>query len=211
MFGDSQFNIDELNYLGYKNTKVLPLVIEPNKWSMNIDNTFMNKFSDGKKNILFVGRISPNKCQHDLIKLFEKYMNDYGNARLILAGRYLPNSSYYHSILKAINSSKYKDDIVLTGHISYQELFSCYMSADLFLSMSEHEGFGVPFVESMWFDLPVLAYKSTAIPETLDKAAVMFEQKRNYNLLSRFMHILLTDEDIREKVISEQREVREKL
>ncbi|WP_321311672.1 glycosyltransferase [Halarcobacter sp.] len=210
VFGDSKFNCDELEYIGYKNTKVLPLVIEPNKWSMNIDNNFMKRFADGKKNILFVGRVSPNKCQHDLIELFDEYMELYGNARLIIAGRYLPNSLYTHKIQNKINESKYKDDIVLTGHISYQELFSCYMSADLFLSMSEHEGFGVPFVESMWFDLPILAYKSTAIPETLDSAAMMFDQKRNYNLLSRLIYIMLHDDDIREKIILEQKKIREK-
>lgn len=210
VYGVSQFNIDELNYLGYKNTKVLPLVIEPNKWSMNIDNSFMNKFSDGKKNILFVGRIAPNKCQDDLIKLFEEYMESYGDARLIIAGRFLPNSLYFHTILNQINNSKYKDDIVLTGHISYQELFSCYLSADLFLSMSEHEGFGVPLIESMWFDVPVVAYKSTAIPETLGSAAVMFDEKRNYNLIARLMNLIFVDEDIREKILAEQKLVREK-
>lgn len=210
VYGDSQFNIDELDYLGYKNTKVLPLVIEPNKWSMNINNTFMNRFDDGRKNILFVGRIAPNKCQHDLIKLFEEYMENYGDARLIIAGRFLPNSRYFHTILNQINNSKYKDDIVLTGHISYEELFSCYMCADLFLSMSEHEGFGVPLIESMWFNIPVLAYKSTAIPETLGSAAMMFDEKRNYNLISRLIHLIFNDGDIKEKILAEQKLVREK-
>ena len=62
--------------------------------------------------------------------------------------------SYYKEINDLIINSDFAEDIVLTGHISYEQLFSCFMCADIYLSVSEHEGFGVPLVESMWFDIP---------------------------------------------------------
>ncbi|MCI8891777.1 MAG: glycosyltransferase family 4 protein [Eubacterium sp.] len=49
-------------------------------------------------------------------------------------------------------------NVILLGHISFSERFSFYKTAHVFLRMSEHEGFCVPLVEAMYFDVPILAY-----------------------------------------------------
>lgn len=209
-FGDSQYNVDELSDYGFKDSKVLPLLVGNEKWDYIPDDTFMKKLQDGRKNILFVGRISPNKCQQDLIKLYEYYQSIYGDCRLILAGGYDVNDKYYQEISSLINSSNYSENIFLTGHISYEQLFACFMTADIYISMSEHEGFGVPLVESMWFDLPVISYKSSAKPEVLGEAGLIFDDKSDLKSLSALVRIIFENrQGIKDKIIDAQRVRRE--
>jgi len=84
------------------------------------------------------------------------------------------------------------------------QLLACYRTAHLFWSMSEHEGFCIPLIEAMWFDLPVLAYRSSAIPETLGPAGLMFTEKR-WPELAALVRLLIEDVDLRDKVLAEQR------
>ena len=69
--------------------------------------------------------------------------------------------------------------MVFTGHVAHDDLLACYAAAGVFVSMSEHEGFGVPLVESMLMRVPVLAYAATAVPFTLGGAGVQFGEKRH--------------------------------
>jgi len=89
--------------------------------------------------------------------------------------------------------------------VSDPELASCYHDADVFLSMSEHEGFAVPLVESMAFDLPVVAYSSTAIPYTLTGAGLTFSRKE-FPLVGELLESVRTDAGLRENILRTQRE-----
>jgi len=75
--------------------------------------------------------------------------------------------------------------------------------------MSEHEGFGIPLVEAMWFDVPVLAFKSSAVPETLGDAAFMFTCKDDLSRVAALARLLVADESLRRKVVEAQRRRRE--
>ncbi|HET6443952.1 MAG TPA: glycosyltransferase, partial [candidate division Zixibacteria bacterium] len=96
------------------------------------------------------------------------------------------------------------DSVIFTGHVSQVEMIAYYQIADLYVSMSEHEGFGKPLIESMYFNLPVLAYSSTAVPYTLGDAGVLFRHK-NYEALAEVVDILIRDDDLRQRVIRGQR------
>ena len=101
-------------------------------------------------------------------------------------------------------------NVLFTGHVEESELLACYRTAHLFWSMSEHEGFGVPLVESMWFDIPVLAYKSSAVGETLGAGGILFEHKDDLLSVAALAHLLINDGKLRSQVISAQRQQREK-
>ncbi|MBU1231857.1 MAG: glycosyltransferase, partial [Proteobacteria bacterium] len=115
---------------------------------------------------------------------------------------------YYQSLKAQVRRLGLEGDVLFTGKVSDSALHSCYRCADLFWSMSEHEGFGVPLIEAMWFDLPVFAYKSSAVPETLGEGGLLFTDKQDSRYLSATARLLMHDCEVRSKVISAQKQRR---
>ncbi len=70
--------------------------------------------------------------------------------------------------------------------------------------MSEHEGFGVPLIESMLLGLPVVAYGAAAVPETMGGAGVVFHHKE-FEHLAELVAIIHEDAPLRRRVVEKQR------
>ncbi|MBU1140455.1 MAG: glycosyltransferase [Proteobacteria bacterium] len=206
--GDSRFNSLDLEENGFSSPAVLPICVSPEKWNIPAEPNMMRRLQDGRDNILFVGRLAANKCQHDLIDVFASYLSMYGNCRLILVGGFIEEETYYQSLKAQVRRLGLEGDVLFTGKVSDSALHSCYRCADLFWSMSEHEGFGVPLIEAMWFDLPVFAYKSSAVPETLGEGGLLFTDKQDSRYLSATARLLMHDCEVRSKVISAQKQRR---
>ena len=106
---------------------------------------------------IFVGRVVENKCQHEIVRAFAKYATLYRPAaRLWLVGD-LSHENYVGVVRAEIARCRVGDRVVLTGKLTTDELDALYTQAGLFVSLSEHEGFGVPLLEAMAADVPVLA------------------------------------------------------
>ena len=119
----------------------------------------------------------PNKKLEDVIACFAAYKKTYHTAaRLFLVGNYQETDRYYQ-YLKAYIKEKRVDDVIFSGHIAFDEILAYYKIADVFMCMSEHEGFCVPLVEAMFFEVPIVAYSSTAIPGTLGGSGALVETK----------------------------------
>jgi glycosyltransferase involved in cell wall biosynthesis len=172
---------------------------------MPADETLMQKLQDGKTNLLFVGRLAPNKRQEHLLEAFAHYLTMDQEARLILAGYGDASDPYYRHLISRIQKWDLTNHVMLTGQVNNVQLLAFYRTAHLLWSMSEHEGFCVPLVEAMWFDIPVLAYKSSAVPETLGEAGVMFTSKEDLVMVAALAKIIARDESWRSKVIKIQR------
>jgi glycosyltransferase involved in cell wall biosynthesis len=125
-------------------------------------------------------------------------------SRLLHVGSFAGFESYHALLLTHLQDLQLRD-VAFLGSVGQAELNAIYGSADLFLSMSEHEGFGLPLLESMIYDVPVLAYAGAAVPETLDGAGVLFAEKR-FDLISELMGRLARDSLLRQAVIAGQRE-----
>lgn len=203
--GDSQYNVNELKQAGYSNPEVLGIGVTPDKWTLNANQKIYNKHKDRGTNIIYVSRISPNKCQHDLIQAFVYYKVLDPEGKLFLVGDYNPGNSYCQYIQTLISNSDCSDSIFLTGKVSEEDLFTYYRIADLFWSMSEHEGFGVPLLEAMWFDVPVLSYKSSAVPETMGRGGVLFNEKSDFKKLAALAHELSQNSDLRNYILAKQK------
>jgi glycosyltransferase involved in cell wall biosynthesis len=130
-------------------------------------------------------------------------------ARLILVGYRQINDPYYSHLLNSIEKLGLTRHVMLTGQVNNAQLLAFYRTAHLLWSMSEHEGFCVPLVEAMWFDIPILAYKSSAVPETLGEAGLMFTRKDDLVQVAALAKILVRDELLRSKIIKAQRQRRE--
>lgn len=202
---DSEYNREELVALGYKDTAVLPIVFDKAEYlETKPSESILEKYRDTTTNILFVGRIAPNKKQEDVIHsfcLYNRHINP--KSRLILVGAVVETESYREALDEYILSNGIKN-VIFSGHVSFADILAYYRAADLFLCESEHEGFCVPLLEAMTFDIPILAYSSCAVPYTMGKSGVLFTEKEHTEI-AEAIDILVTDEKFREKVISSQR------
>ena len=125
--------------------------------------------------LLFVGGIKPNKGHRTLIRALATYRRRYDpDAILILAGGLDPRLSGYVDALRRIaRELRVENAVVFTGPVSDAQLRSLYLVADVFLCLSEHEGFCVPLIEAMYFRTPIVAGASTAVTETVGDAALL--------------------------------------
>jgi glycosyltransferase involved in cell wall biosynthesis len=203
--GDSAYNEGELKEAGFPNTGVLPLVMNFEKFEKETVPVLKEIFADGKTNILFVGRVIPNKMVEDVIKtfyLYQEYFN--ANSRLFIVGEYRGFERYYSAIQNLISQLEIKN-IHFTGHVPDDELISYFKLSHLYLHMSEHEGFCAPIPESFYLDIPVIAFNAGAVQETMNDGGVLMKQK---NLLqaAALMDQILTDSRLKEKILRSQQE-----
>ncbi|HOW14883.1 glycosyltransferase [Methanosarcina sp.] len=200
---DSEFNQQDLIDAGFDKTAVLPYLINLDNFNIQPDKKVIAKYDDDFVNILVVGRISPNKKVEDAIKSFyyyTKYINK--KSRLLLVGSYNGMEKYY-SYLRDLVQKLDLNNVYFTGHINLDELVSYYRVGNVFLAMSEHEGFCVPLLESMYFKIPIIANNSTAIPQTLGGSGILVNEK-NYIEIAEMINLLVEDKTLRKKVIDKQ-------
>lgn len=158
----------------------------------------VEKYSDDTANILSVGRVVPHKGYQRLIDVFAHYY--YGcnqNSRLIIAGKGGEGfSSYSKQLHRSVERLGLKDAVLFTGGVSDEVLKAWYSVADVFVTASEHEGFCVPLVEAMSMKLPIVAYASTAIPETLGDAGIVWDE-RDPSLMAESIDLFVRDGSVR--------------
>jgi glycosyltransferase involved in cell wall biosynthesis len=208
--GVSSFNAAELAARGFASPGVLPIIVDPGRWNVAADERLTDELQDGATNLLFVGRCAPNKRQDALVEIFAEYVKLDPRARLVLAGEGHDFDPYFRRVARLIERLGLARRVRVAGHVSRAALLAYYRTAHLYLSASEHEGFGVPLVESMWFDVPVLARRGTAVGETLAGAGALYEAGATPAEIARLAHRLTrADEDLRRRVIASQRERRE--
>ena len=205
--GDSEFNRQELEELGFSQTGVLPIAVDTARITRDTRLPALEKIlGDGLINILFVGRIVPNKRIEDhirLAELYKRYVDSY--YRFIFVGRYDGVPRYYDAIRSLILQYRMLPDrFLFTGPVTDDELAVYYRWADVYVSLSEHEGFCVPLVEAMAADVPVLAYAAGAVPETLGGAGILFAPK-DLELAAELTGTLVYDRAVRADVIAGQR------
>jgi glycosyltransferase involved in cell wall biosynthesis len=207
-FGDSEYNRQELAGMGFDNTGVFPIAIDPERIRRAPRRPALEKVlsDDGLLNFLFVGRIVPNKKIEDHIKLAEHYKRYVDTEyRFIFVGKTDGVPRYYNMVRALVAEYQMPSDrFWFTGPVPDEDLASFYRSAAAYISLSEHEGFCVPLLEAMAADVPVLAYGSTAVPDTLGGAGVCFTPK-DLEYAAELLGELAYNDELRGHVIAGQR------
>ncbi len=202
--GDSEFNRQELEALGFAPTGVLPIAVDTTRLRHAPPKPALEEIlSDGLVNILFVGRLAPNKRIEDHLRLAEHYKR-YVDAyyRFIFVGRTDAVPSYYRTIRALLAEYRMRSDrFIFTGPVPDDELAVYYRWAHAYVSLSEHEGFCVPLVEAMAAEVPVVAYAAGAVPETLGGAGLLFRPK-DLEYAAELLGLVIYDEDVRARVIA---------
>jgi glycosyltransferase involved in cell wall biosynthesis len=201
--GDSEFNRRDLEALGFPRTDVLPVVPDFSHLDRPAHRLVANSFDDAWTNILFVGRVIPNKKIDDLIRFFHAYHTMFNRrSRLLIVGAHSGFERYLAS-LHQLRAALDLDHVHFLGHVSDEELVAFYEIADLFLCASEHEGFCVPLVESFYMELPVLAHAATAVPSTMDGAGVLYDDKTPAHV-ALLMDTIISDHALQEAIVTAQ-------
>jgi len=205
--GDSEFNRQELEALGFDRTGVMPIAVNTGRLTAAPRRPALEKIlGDGLINFLFVGRIVPNKRIEDHIRLaemYKRYIDSY--YRFIFVGRYDGLPRYYAMVRALIVQYRMLPErFIFTGGVPDDDLAAYYRWADAYISLSEHEGFCVPLVEAMATDVPVLAYAAGAVPETLGGAGVLFSPK-DFEFAAEMLGTLVYDRPVRDRIIEGQR------
>jgi glycosyltransferase involved in cell wall biosynthesis len=203
--GDSLFNCQELARHGFPDPRVLPIVVDFHALdSAEPSQKILRRYDDDWTNFLFVGRVSPNKRQDDVVRAFAHYQRWIDRrSRLFLVGSWGGMENYLAEIQSLASLYGLEDHVVFAGHVSLAKLVAYYKLADVFLCLSDHEGFCVPLVEALHFDVPVLGYATAAVPDTLGEAGLLVSEK-NFPIIAETAHLLSNDQDLRDLVLKRQ-------
>jgi L-malate glycosyltransferase len=205
--GDSEYNRRELEGLGFANTGVFPIAVDPARFRGAPRRPALERvLDDGLLNFLYVGRLAPNKKIEDHIRLAEHYKRYVDTEyRFIFVGRTDGIPHYYNTVRALVSEYQMPADrFLFTGPVPEEDLATYYSRARVYISLSEHEGFCVPLIEAMAADVPVLAYASTAVPDTLGGAGMQFFPK-DLEYAAELLGELAYNEQLRQAVLEGQR------
>jgi len=202
--GHSDFSSQELHAAGFSNVLTLPFLIDFSSYDVKPLENLISKFNKSV-NILFVGRFVPHKKIENLLQIFAYYKTCINNnSNLFLIGNYLGTEKYYQWLRYLVNKSGL-ENVHFVTKIDQRSLVTYYKLADVYLSMSEHEGFGVPLVESMYLGVPVIAFKSSAVPSTLGGASILVDMEEAEDI-GELINLVTNDKTLQQKMIHKQKE-----
>ncbi|HKY23133.1 MAG TPA: glycosyltransferase family 4 protein [Vicinamibacterales bacterium] len=208
--GDSEFNRQELEVLGFHPTGVLPVVPDFSHLDLAANDLIAKEFDDEWTNVLFVGRIIPNKRIEDVIRYFHAYQRHFNpRSRLLLVGSY-GGFDKYLAMLQQFVARLGVANVHFIGHVTDAELTAYYEIADLFLCASAHEGFCVPIAESFYKQVPVVAYGATAVPSTMDGAGVLYTTQEPLEVAA-ILDTIIENTDLYDRIVRAQDAALERL
>lgn len=204
-FTTTKYLQEELHKVGYEQTMVLPLPIDLEKYDQEPDLQLMKAYEDDYTNLLFVGQITPNKKLEDTISVFNYYHKKLNpKSRLFLVGSFSSHSGYCQKLLTLIKELELKN-VFLTGRASFRQLLSYYRLSQVFLCLSEYEGFSTPLIEAMYLKVPIIAFARAAVPEILGGSGYLINDK-DVRETARLLDRIVNDQAKREEIISRQSE-----
>lgn len=201
-WGVSTYNIRELIELGAdpKNCSLVPIIVG----KQPVDNHLKDAVSREKGAWLFLGRIAGNKGHVDLVKLFAKArkIDPSCASKLYIVGNHNPADSYFKELIQQIEILGISSQVTLTGKVSDAEVEYYLDTASVYVSMSQHEGFGVPLIEAAYHSLPVVALRSSAVGETLGEGSSLADTPDD---MLQIIQKLLSSDDLYQKTVEEQK------
>lgn len=197
---DSEFNAQTIREYGFKKkiTVIPPFTDVEQKFGRPVSKPIA---SEAEKHILFVSQFNFHKKQDDIVKIFNIY-NQFFNksAKLHVVGGHYSNQEYFDQIQKLADNNP---NIFFPGKVSQEQLVAYYLQADLFLCMSEHEGFAVPIVEAMYFNVPVIAYDAGAVADTMGSGGILVKTK-DYFFIAALIDSVLKNKSLLEEIKTNQ-------
>lgn len=161
-----------------------------------------NKYTEGKEYFVYAGAIHPRKNLVNLLKAFSVFKKrQQTNMKLVLTGRL---AWKYGSFTESLKTYKYRNDVLMTGYVEEEELVKIIGAAYGLVYPSLLEGFGVPVLEAMRSDVPVITSANSAMQE-IAKDAALYADASSYPDIADKMMLLYKDETLRKQLIEKGR------
>ena len=185
----SEFNARELEQLGGRRAAVIPVLFRAAPARLN------GVEPDRPATVLFVGRLAPHKRQDLVIAAFARYRHSAPGARLVLVGS--PATAEFGAELRTLADRLAPGAVMFEHEISRERLASRYAEADVFLCLSEHEGFCIPLLEAFHSGVPVVARDAGAVAEVLGDAGVLLGPEDTVATVAELLPIVIGDPELR--------------
>lgn len=192
--GVSRYNAAELRTAGFDDVRVAPVL-----WDLDQPAAAEGIEPHGTETVLFVGRLSANKCQHDLLAALALLLERRPAVRMVLVGS-AASPSYERCLRGYAARLGVEHAVDFAGPVSPEALAAHYAAASAFVCLSEHEGFCVPIVEAMAAAVPVVAFAAAAVPETVADAGILIGDKRPATVAAALDRVL-GDPDVRTALV----------
>ncbi len=202
--GDSEYNRQELESVGFARTAVVPIFLDWSALDVEPDARVARRLADERTTILYVGQLLPHKGVAHLLAAFARYRGADDSARLYLVGSSALVPDYRGQLEAQAERLGIAAQVTFAGSVSLEELVAYYRGASAYVTLSEHEGFGVTLLEAMRFGLPVVAYARAAVPDTLGDAGVLLED-RAPDRVAAALERVVRDEALRRELVERGR------
>ena len=201
---DSPFNAAELESAGFSSVKIIPLLVDTDQIRKHSWNSELTRELGGALTLLFLGRWSEHKGQLELVRMMNVLRKICREpVRLIIAGA-IASPSYFEQVKTETKTLRLEDNVLIFEKLTDEDVFALYRIADLYISLSQHEGFGMPLVEAMAFDVPVVAFSAGAIPSTLGTGGLVLKT-RDCQYVAGSAHLVLQEPWLRQHIVHAQR------
>ncbi|MBM4417008.1 MAG: glycosyltransferase family 4 protein [Chloroflexi bacterium] len=190
----SEFSARDLHAAGFVDVRTLPIVLPDEAMADRGERVA------SPATLLYAGRVAPHKRVEDLLAILAYCRRARTDVTLAVVGAFDAASEYYRALHRCAFRLGVHTGVRFAGKVSRARFVAEYRSARIFVTMSEHEGFGVPLLEALRVDLPIVARAAGAIPEIVGDAGILLEGRRP-DIAAEIILEILADSSLQQRMI----------
>ena len=207
-FGSSPGPVRELDAAGFRDPQLLPVCVDPRQWDCEDDRPLAKALQDGCTNLVYAGPFTALEHLNQLLTSFLHYLTLDRESRLVLVRQGAVDESVYARLYAEVRSLDLVDHVLVARDVTVPQLQSVYRTAHLFWSLDESESFGENFLQAMWFDVPILAYKSPIASRFVAGSGVLLTSKDDLLAVAAAAQLIVGDRALRRSIVAAQRRAR---
>ncbi|MBW6497103.1 MAG: glycosyltransferase family 4 protein [Bacteroidales bacterium] len=163
-------------------------------------------FTGGNPYFVYVGSLHKRKNIDNMLLAFEAFKaTDKQNHKMVIVGEHMFGTN---GLQKVLDAMKHREDVIFTGRLYNDQLSRVVASASALLLVSYFEGFGIPIIEAMKCDVPVISSNVTSMPEVAGNAALLVNP-HSVQEIAQSMEKVANDQPLRLKLIENGKLIRQ--